>query len=75
MKVTQLFVVLILAICACKQKAPAKNQQAETVWVDPVVKVKLGDAAMGDLETELRSCASTKADLPASVKRPASSSP
>jgi hypothetical protein len=38
------------------------------IWVSPIVKTKLGDAAEANLWTELQQCAATKSELPESCK-------
>jgi hypothetical protein len=41
---------------------------APAIWVNPIVKTKLGDAAEANLRTELQQCAATKSELPKSCK-------
>jgi hypothetical protein len=62
-------ILLIMAVLglfvACAQKTA---DIAPSVWVNPLVKTKLGDAAAANLRAELQQCAATNADLPNSCK-------
>lgn len=52
-------------VLGCAQRTA---NMVSSVWLNPVAKAKLGDAAAANLWAELQQCAATNADLPKSCK-------